>query len=296
MKLSVIIPSYCADKHLHACLTSIKEQTYQEVEVIVVDCSPNDNVKNICLEFDFVEFVAVAERFNPGKGRNIGAEKASGDMVVFIDADVVMDKCALEKINAHAIKGMNVFGAALELNKSINNDFAAGVEHYYFNHESQSSRTIKKRNNLSSAFMIINRELFISVGGFADIARMQDTELTERLISLGEDLFFTPDVIGLQIQDSPLTKVLKKIAITGNNLYFIRYQKKLSTLMKIVFFLLLPLLMLLKITRINARNLRYSFSLPMLVVYVPFMYVCGLYWLKGMYKGMIFNSGIESGR
>ena len=67
------------------------------------------------------------------------------------------------------------------------------------------------------------------MGGFADIPRMQDTELTERIRnSSGTQLGFEPSVVGYQIQDSNLKKVLKKIYITGNNIYFLRYQNKSS--------------------------------------------------------------------
>lgn len=296
MKLSIVIPSYCADKHLKKCLDSVEAQQSANTEVIIVDCSPNDLVEKITKNYEFAKFVKVGKRFNPGEGRNIGVQNANGEYIVFIDADVVLSPHAIANIETHAASGKMIFGAALELNSAANNDFAAKVEHFYFNHESQSSRGLSIRNNLSSAFMIVNKNLFLKFGGFADIPRMQDTELTERMRAKGTTLYFCPDIIGLQIQDSPLKKVLNKIKITGNNLYYIRYQRRLSDITKIMFILILPLLMLYKITRINFRNLRFSFSLKMLLIYCPFMYVCGVYWMMGFYKGMIKNKGIEASR
>jgi glycosyltransferase involved in cell wall biosynthesis len=297
MQISVVIPSYCAQDHIYACLQSIAKQCDSESEVIVVDCSPDDQVEDICRQFPIVKFIKSVKRFNPGEGRNIGANNSSGKYLVFIDADVVLGANALANIKSHLNNGMDVFGAALELNKEVNNDFAACIEHYYFNHESQCSRAIYKRKNLSSAFMIINKEIFCRFGGFSDIPRMQDTELTERLIKSGVDLYFAPDVVGYQIQDSPLNKVLKKISITGNNLFFIRYSKRYQNFpYNFLLFVLLPFIMLAKITRINARNIRYSFSLPMIFVYSPFMYVCGMYWMVGFYRGLLVNNGVDSGR
>lgn len=297
MNLSIVIPSYCAQKNIEACLHSIENQQDSDTEVIIVDCSPHGEVEQICQGFPFVKFIKIGERFNPGEGRNIGAKNCNGDFLVFIDADVVLGENALNNIKVHISNGFKVFGAALELNKQINDDFAARVEHYYFNHESQSSRVVCSRNNLSSAFMIIDKKTFLDFGGFSDIPRMQDTELTERLAKSGVELYFAPDVIGYQIQDSPLNKVLKKISITGNNLYFIRYAKKRNSLLDRFFlFMILPVMMLAKITRINIRNLKYSFSLSMLFVYAPFMYICGVYWMIGFYRGIIKNDGIASGR
>lgn len=60
--------------------------------------------------------------------------------------------------------------------------------------------------------------------------------------------------------------------------------------------MILPLLMLAKVTRINVRQLKYAFSVPNLLIYSPFMYVCGIYWMLGFYRGLIVNDGIASGR
>lgn len=296
MKLSIIIPSYCADKHLAKCMDSVAAQNDEDTEVIIVDCSPNDAVERIAKQYSFVHFFKESERFNPGIGRNIGAKHAKGDYVVFIDADVELDSNALINIKKHAESGKKIFGAALELNTDAVDDFAAKIEHYFFNHESQASREPSIRSNLSSAFMIIEKEMFLSYGGFANIARMQDTEMTERMRADGVQLHFCPDIVAYQIQDSPLNKVLKKIKINGNNLYYIRYQKQMNGLKIALLVLLLPFMMLAKVTRINARNLKYNFSLSMLFVYSPYMYICGMYWLAGFYKGVLTNKGIESGR
>lgn len=297
MILSIIIPSYNAQKNINACLHSIEKQKDDQLEVIVVDCSPHDQVMRICNQYNFVKYIKVEKRFNPGEGRNIGAKLSVSDYLVFIDSDVVLANNAIINIRDSIYSGKEVFGAALEINKTINDSFSGRVEHYYFNHESQSSRQIKKRNNLSSAFMIIKKELFLKFNGFSDIPRMQDTELTERLAESGIDLYFVPDIIGYQIQDSPIKSVLNKIKITGNNLFFIRYSKKINTKFKRLYFsLLLPLMMIAKITRINFRNIRYSFSFSMLFIYSPFMYVCGFYWMLGFYRALFISDGIATGR
>lgn len=295
-KISVVIPSYCSQDNLPTCLESIRLQINDNIEVIVVDCSPSDNVLTVCERYEFVKFIKVKKRFNPGEGRNIGANASSGEILVFLDADVSLQKDALQNIALHMTAGAQVFGGALELNKQVNSGFSACAEHYYFNHESQSSRKPKQRDNLSSAFMIIKKSTFFEFEGFSDIPRMQDTELTERIAKSGIKIQFFPDVVGYQVQDSPLLKVFKKIFITGNNLYFIRYHRKNNPFFRLFLCLILPILMLAKVTRISLRNLRYSFSLSMLFLYTPTMYICGLYWMAGFYRALLLNDGIMSGR
>ncbi|KJY75102.1 glycosyltransferase family 2 protein [Vibrio nigripulchritudo] len=297
MKLSVIIPSYQSQDNLGRNLSALAKQMDKvDAEVLVVDCSPGNEVDQICAQYPFVRLLKEEKRFNPGGGRNIGAKSANGDYLVFADADVVLDEQALQNVAKHASEGAKIFGGALDLDKKGDVTLTSYIEHYYFNHESQSSRTPTERANLSSALMTIEKALFDEIGGFSDIPRMQDTELTERLVRMGHTLHFFPDVIGYQIQDSPFKKVIKKIYITGNNLFFLRYQKKDGGMNKWLLALLLPLMMLAKITRINLRNLKYAFSPFMLLVLCPIMYFCGFAWMLGFYKGIFVSDGIAAGR
>lgn len=296
MKLSVIIPSYESQDNLEATLKAIEPQVNENIEIIVVDCSATSEVDQICNRFGFVQFIKETKRFNPGKGRNIGAKYAQGDYLVFLDSDVILDPRALELIGSHASNGFKVFGGALELNTEADSSLSSYIEHYYFNHESQASRSPTIRSNLSSALMVIAKSTFENAGGFSDLPRMQDTELTERLVSDGLTLYFFPDIVGYQIQDSPLKKVLKKIFITGNNLFFLRYQRKAVGLGKLAIAALLPFLMLAKITRINYRNIKFAASPKMIFVLCPMMYLCGVAWMAGFYKGIFVSNGIDTGR
>lgn len=295
--LSIVIPSFQAQEHMGRCLDALTSQLDGvTAEIIVVDCSPHNEVEQICARYPAVRLIKRIERFNPGGGRNIGAEAATGDYLLFIDADVLLQPGSLQAIAERAAAGHKIFGGALDLERSVPLSFASWVEHYYFNHEAHSTRMPGQRPNLSSALMIVERALFLEIGGFSQIPRMQDTELTERLVKRGCKLGFFPEIIGGQIQDSPLSKVMRKIFITGNNLYFIRYQKSCGWLQRLSLILLLPLMMLAKITRINLRNLRYAFSGRMLLLLCPFMYVCGIAWMAGFYRALFAGGGIASGR
>lgn len=297
MKISIVMPSYNSETHLNECLQAIAEQSYTNFEVILVDCSDSDAPALIATNYPFVKVIRKQERFNPGQGRNFGVVFAKGAYIVFIDSDVVLDRCALDNIVKLAGAGARAFGGALELHQTHRIGIASDFEHYYFNHENQSSRPLNlKRTNLSSAFLIIEKKLFESVGGFADIPRMQDTELTERIRhEMSINLAFEPSAVGYQIQDSSLKKVLKKIFITGNNIYFLRYGANSKGRNTLLFFTA-PLMALAKATRINARNLKYWFSLKQLFIIAPSMYVLTFIWMCGLYKGLIKQDGISKNR
>lgn len=91
--LSVVIPVYNAEQHLPECLDSIREQTFTEWEVILVDDGAKDGSGRICdeaAEQDPRFIVIHKENGGVSNARNDGIEKASGKYLMFIDADDVV--------------------------------------------------------------------------------------------------------------------------------------------------------------------------------------------------------------
>jgi glycosyltransferase involved in cell wall biosynthesis len=303
MKISVVIPSYNTQDSIENTLRHLVQQNINiKYEIIVVDCSEHNKVKQIVHHikesFANLRYVHKQARFNPGEGRNIGAHEARGDLLVFIDADVLLAPNSLQTSWNHFQDGKQIFGGALELNTNVNNGLAAYIEHYFFNPEAQKHRPACERKNLSSALMCFDKELFLKEGGFRDIPRVQDTELTERLRRQGLRSYFFPDILAYQTQDSPLSGVLKKIYINGQNIYYIRYQASISPFKKFAFFVSLPLMTIFKIWRIIARHLLYQTfagKLITLAISLP-LFISSLFWMAGFYNALITEKGIGTER
>jgi glycosyltransferase involved in cell wall biosynthesis len=299
MEVSVVIPSYNTIDTITATLDALEHQkTALEYEVIVVDCSEDDAVEQAVAARAQARCIRHPQRFNPGEGRNIGARDARGELLVFVDADVTLDERAIDAAWQFYRQGNRLFGGALELNENCQPTVASYLEHYFFNHESQRQRPSCERANLSSALMVVERDLFLEAGGFADVPRMQDTELTERLRSTGIRLRFAPSVVGYQVQDSPMKKVLRKIYINGQNLYAIRYQSSMNLGKKVVFLLLLPAFAVYKVLRIIGRHLRYQTlrQRGITLLLTPLLFLSGIYWMLGFYKGILLEPGISQQR
>jgi len=86
MKLSIIIPTYNEEEYLPALLESIREQDFTDYEVIVADADSEDNTRKIAEEYG----CRVVEGGMPAVGRNRGAEVARGEILIFLDADLVL--------------------------------------------------------------------------------------------------------------------------------------------------------------------------------------------------------------
>jgi len=97
---SVIVPIYNAAPFLAQCLSSIKMQTYQDLQVILVDDGSTDESAEIAKSFVDADIrFMLYQQTNQGQGvaRNRGLEIAIGKYIVFVDADDYIDVDFIEK-------------------------------------------------------------------------------------------------------------------------------------------------------------------------------------------------------
>lgn len=87
--ISIIIPTYNHARELDYCLDSIRNQDYQDFEIIVVDDGSVDHPEDVVKNYSNLQFYRQPNMGAPA-ARNKGFELAQGDEVIFLDADVVM--------------------------------------------------------------------------------------------------------------------------------------------------------------------------------------------------------------
>lgn len=100
-KVSIIVPVYNVENYIRDMLTSVKEQTFRDFEVILINDGSPDNSQAIIDEFcaedpRFKSFIK--ENGGVASARNMGIEKASGEYIVFYDPDDFIPSDALGKM------------------------------------------------------------------------------------------------------------------------------------------------------------------------------------------------------
>lgn len=105
--ISVIVPVYNVEQYLHECLDSILNQTYQNIEVLLINDGSTDTSGIICEQYATTsDKIRVFHIYNGGlsHARNIGLENMHGEFVIFVDSDDFLNTNCIEILYNQAIQ------------------------------------------------------------------------------------------------------------------------------------------------------------------------------------------------
>jgi glycosyltransferase involved in cell wall biosynthesis len=160
--VSIIIPAHNEERHIEKCLESLLAQDYQDIEIIIVDNGSSDNTPKIVERYverfgDKVRLLRMRRNLGPGGGRNVGASSATGDILVFVDADMVFPHDYITKL----IRPIQRGEALLTTHA---NEYVANIENPWVKIQGQTVRSTGKR--MGEVFRAVKKEFFINHGGF----------------------------------------------------------------------------------------------------------------------------------
>src|SRR5438046_3174896 len=100
VKISVVIPARDAESVLSRCLDAIEQSSHIPHELIVVDDNSTDSTAAIAHRSGAKVLKTIAQS-GPGGARNLGARAATGEVLLFVDADVVIQPNTLARVLWH---------------------------------------------------------------------------------------------------------------------------------------------------------------------------------------------------
>jgi len=194
--ISIVIPTYNVSKFMPGLLDSIFRNKVDDMEVIIVDDCSRDNTVEIARKYP-VEVIVLEQNGGPARARNIGVEAAKGDIIFFLDSDVlVMDGTVkeVEDYFKNAPSAQCVIGicATEPLNKGFVPKYMAMFEYIHL---------LGVPGNKVSVFAprcgAIKKELFQRLGGYREKykgADVEDFELARRICET-EDIILNPKML-----------------------------------------------------------------------------------------------------
>lgn len=97
-RVSIIVPVYNCEQYLDGCIQSILGQTYQNIELLLIDDGATDGSSEICDHYGNCEGVQVIHQKNAGVScaRNTGIVRSSGQYIMFVDSDDTIERNMVE--------------------------------------------------------------------------------------------------------------------------------------------------------------------------------------------------------
>ncbi len=182
-----VIPVYNASQYLDRCLEAITTSSYSSYEVIVVDDGSTDNSVDIARKRG-VRVVQLSHQSGPAAARNSGAKQAQGEILFFLDSDVLVQQDTIARVAANFQEHLNigaVFGSYDDSPAADN--FLSQYKNLFHHFVHQQSRA--EAVTFWAGCGAIRREVFQKVGGFDQRrylqAEIEDIELGYRLRRMG---------------------------------------------------------------------------------------------------------------
>ena len=185
--ISVIIPVYNGEKFLPGCLDALVSGSYRDYELIVVDdCSTDRSVE--ISRAKGARVLKTSRQSGPGGARNLGAQEARGEVLFFVDADVVVKPDTLERVAANFMdhpEVASVFGSYDD--EPAEKNFISQYKNLFHRFVHQQARS--EAETFWAGCGAIRRDVFLAVDGF-DAERyprpaIEDIELGYRMRSRG---------------------------------------------------------------------------------------------------------------
>lgn len=122
--ISVIIPVYNCEQYIKRCILSLKAQSYNDLEVIIIDDGSTDNTINVCLKaIQGDSRFIVLQKKNSGVSdtRNMGLDYARGECIAFVDADDWIGENYFEELVSEQLRtGADIVAAGYCRSDGIN--------------------------------------------------------------------------------------------------------------------------------------------------------------------------------
>jgi len=180
-QVSVVIPAYNEATYIDRLLEALNKQSFKDFEVIVSDAESKDGTKEVVNLFNdklVIKFIEAPPK-GPAHGRNIGAKKAKGEWLLFLDADDDIDDPDF----------MDILLKKTELNRWKTSSAKMKFKDkkglwVLYNYQKLLSHT--KRPVASGYCILTNRELFGRLGGFNEKIKFgEDYEYVSRAAKEG---------------------------------------------------------------------------------------------------------------
>lgn len=231
--VSIIVPGKNEGEHIYKLTQSLKEQTYRNFELVVVDDGSDDDTKIICESLQknglIDKFYSLDERGGKASAANFALFEDKSDIVVHLDADSSLDRDALEQILLPFYYHENVgaVGGCVKVRNS-RGSFCSIMQSMEYLESIQLGRTVTSElglyRTISGAFGAFRSDVLNQVGKW-DIGPGLDGDITQKIRKSGYKVVFNPKSICLTNVPTSWRALYKQRQRWGKSLVRFRLRK-----------------------------------------------------------------------
>jgi len=213
--ISVIVPTLNEESRLAFLLASLGDQTFTEFEVVIVDGGSKD--KTVEMAKKHKANVLIAPSCGEFVSRNIGANSARGEILLFTSADVRLPTNFLERIHEKFVKDSHIlalFGPHLLDGAPL----VGKVEYYLYNLLRYVFSKLPRpftRFSISTNFLAVKKETFEKFGGFDPFDINADGLFGQSLSNMGEVKFYFDTYVFVS------ARRMRKMGFLGFNFHYL---------------------------------------------------------------------------
>src|SRR5262245_48313946 len=190
-KVSIIIVNWHRLADVLVGLEHLSQVDYPDLEVIVVDSGSTDGSAEALRVRGGVEVVEMGRNVGPARARNVGAGRATGKYLLFLDSDAVLAKHGLKHLVQRMERSPEVGAAGCK----IINAYTRGIDQWIYA-ESQHTHHAREFETyaFSTAGALVRASAMQEAGGFWEdlFIYNEDTDLSLRIIRAGYHIIFYP--------------------------------------------------------------------------------------------------------
>lgn len=214
--VSVIIPTYNRSDRILRAIESVLHQTYENIEVIIVDdCSSDDTaetIKQFALSDSRIKYFCLDQNSGPSKARNVGAEKASGEYIAFHDDD---DEWFFDKLDFQM--SLMLHDPAIDMTfgqmARYDGDNLLNIvlsDFDWYNRKNVFFQEELRNNYIGAPTIVMKKEKFTSLGGFCEqLSALEDWEFAIRASQKLKVEYINTPLMEVNVLDQSVTRNIR---------------------------------------------------------------------------------------
>ena len=226
--IRVVIPCKEADATIERCLCALVQTCGSDIQVVVVDDGGNSVLDIMERRFPFSRIASVGET-GAGASRNLGARGFTGEVLVFVDADVQVTSPDTIATLIAPITGGKADATMGCYASSRRNNLFETYKHAYLAY-TYGNKTGELKNTFWTGLCAVKREWFASLGGFKECyagAGPEDIEFGVTLTRNGGRIRAVPEAQGTHLASLSFTGLIANDLRKGSEDVYIHWSRKI---------------------------------------------------------------------